>query len=122
LLKPRAHRCPGAYAHQDLPFATLVKAFAAETFVKQYPDFPDLICFPVHSAVSSAPKELEAAPINTDLTTSKFDLALILAESEEELIAYWTYRTELFRPELLPKLEKTSTASWRVFPSTSTRR
>jgi non-ribosomal peptide synthetase component F len=96
----------GAYTHQDLPFATLVKALQPKRSLSNTPIFQTLFVLQATPAVSSAPKELEAAPIDADLTTSKFDLALMLAESGEELIAYWTYRTELFRSETIIEIGK----------------
>jgi len=96
----------GAYAHQDLPFATLVKALRPKRSLSHTPIFQTLFVLQNNPMDETAPGTLQATSINPDMTTSKFDLALLLAESSEGLTAYWTYRSELFRAETIVEIGK----------------
>ena len=96
----------GAYTHQDLPFATLVKALRPKRSLSHTPIFQTLFVLQTTPPGDATPTELAVAPVDADMTNSKFDLTLVLAESDQGLIAYWTYRKELFSSETISELGK----------------
>ena len=48
--------------------------------------------------------ELSIAAVDSDIHPAKFDLALLIAESDQGLLSNWTYRTDLFRSETITEL------------------
>ncbi|MFN8008648.1 MAG: amino acid adenylation domain-containing protein [Terriglobia bacterium] len=86
----------GAYEHQDLPFEKLVEIMQPQRDRSHSP------LFQVMLALQNAPlPSLQLAGLNFDFLplhsgTSKFDLTLYMAETEEGLRADWEYNTDLF--------------------------
>ncbi|HJX29997.1 MAG TPA: condensation domain-containing protein, partial [Thermoanaerobaculia bacterium] len=85
-----------AYAHQDLPFETLVDALKIERDLSRTPLFQVLF------VEQSAPMRridlpgLRLEPREIDLGTARFDLALSMAQVEEGWLGTWKYSTDLF--------------------------
>ncbi|MET0647784.1 MAG: amino acid adenylation domain-containing protein [Pyrinomonadaceae bacterium] len=86
-----------AYAHQDLPFATLVKAMKVKRRLSVTPLFQILFVLQNTPPMEDRPEGLEIEVVDTDLETSKFDIALFITETREGLDENWSYSTELFR-------------------------
>ena len=86
----------GAYAHQDLPFEQLMEVLQFE----RGPDHtsPFQVMFIFHNA-PSPPLELSGltvSPLQVDTGTTKFDLSLLMADTERGLSGTLTYKTDLF--------------------------
>lgn len=96
----------GAYAHQDLPFATLVKALRPRRSLIHTPIYQTLFVLQPAPALNEGLQELSIAPVDSDIHPAKFDLALLIAESDQGLLSNWTYRTDLFRSETITELGK----------------
>jgi len=85
-----------AYAHQDLPFETLVDSLQIDRDLSRTPLFQILF------VEQSAPlrrldlPELRLEPREIDLGTARFDLALSMAPVEEGFLGTWKYSTDLF--------------------------
>ena len=85
-----------AYSHQDVPFERLVEELRPDRQSGQNP------LFQVVFALQNAPLgELELpglslAPVEHDVTATRFDLELMLREGEEGLSGAFTYNAELF--------------------------
>jgi amino acid adenylation domain-containing protein len=87
----------GAYAHQDVPFEKLVDELAPERSLSHAPLFQ--VVFDKGGYVGGMPKklaELELAPLSTQLHTTKFDLALVMADHEDGMLGVCQYSTDLF--------------------------
>lgn len=93
-----------AYAHQDLPFATLVKALRVKRSLSHTP------LFQVHFALQNTParafslSSLQVEGVETEYITSKFDLAVSVTETKNNLMMHWSYSTELFKPETISRM------------------
>jgi hypothetical protein len=94
----------GAYAHQDLPFATLVKALRPRRSLIHTPIYQTLFVLQPVSVSNEGLPELSIAAVDSDIHPAKFDLALLIAESDQGLLSNWTYRTDLFRSETITEL------------------
>ena len=104
LLAQVRQRMLEAYSHQDLPFATLVKALRVKRSLSHTP------LFQVHFALQNTPamvfnlSSLQVEGIETEYNTSKFDLALSITATKGGLMIHWSYSTELFKPETISRM------------------
>ncbi|WP_164002945.1 amino acid adenylation domain-containing protein [Pyxidicoccus caerfyrddinensis] len=92
----------GAYAHQDVPFEKLVDALKLERDLSRTP------LFQVMLGLTNTPRQAPEAdgaggdgagvvrPLEVDSGTSKFDLALLLADLEDGISGWLEYSTDLF--------------------------
>ena len=93
-----------AYAHQDLPFETLVNELQPERSLSHSP------LFQVMFALQNAPQEelrLGDAVIQTlapDLGTAKFDLTLSIEAGPQGLTCNWEYAGDLFDPSRIDRM------------------
>ena len=96
LLKQVREVAMGAYAHQDLPFETLVDAMQPERDLSHSP------LFQVMFVLQNGPMEFLELPgltltsLEVDGGTAKFDLALSMLEKEDKLQGALEYNTDLF--------------------------
>ncbi|HVR98011.1 MAG TPA: amino acid adenylation domain-containing protein [Thermoanaerobaculia bacterium] len=94
----------GAYAHQDLPFETLVKALRPKRSLSHTPLFQVLFVLQNTPPLESDPRDLQVSLVQSEVKSSKFDLALFVAETPEGLVQNWTYSTELFDTETIQRM------------------
>jgi non-ribosomal peptide synthetase component F len=97
-------RVLGAFAHQELPFDLLVRELGSRRQASRTPLFQVLFVLQnvPRSRLEVAGLRLE--PLGIEGSTSKFDLALFLAEASDGLWAKWTYRKDLFEPATVARL------------------
>nr|WP_201280317.1 non-ribosomal peptide synthetase [Hassalia byssoidea] len=85
-----------AYAHQDVPFERIVEELQPERNLSHNP------LFQVMFVLQNAPMgnlelpNLSLTPLELEQVTAKFDLTLLMNETEEGLQGTWEYRTDLF--------------------------
>ena len=86
----------GAYAHQDLPFETIVEALRPERDLSHTPYFQ--VMFILQNAASQALElpDLTIEQIEAHSGTATFDLTLMLSETPEGLHGVMEYNTDLF--------------------------
>jgi amino acid adenylation domain-containing protein len=86
----------GAYTHQDVPFERLVSELHAERDLSRTPLFQVMMVLQNTPLVDLKLKEIELRSEETDNGTAKFDLTVMLTESEDGIDGKWEYSTDLF--------------------------
>jgi len=86
----------GAYAHQDLPFETLVDKLEVERDLSRTPLFQIAFALDSDPASTLELSNLKYQPLTTENQTAKFDLMLVLSERAEGLAGSLEYNTDLF--------------------------
>lgn len=86
----------GAYANQDVPFETLVNELQCERTLQHNPIFQ--VMFALQSGNRPLPRltGLKMEPVELKTDTAKFDLSLVVTETNQGLDVSVSYRTELF--------------------------
>jgi amino acid adenylation domain-containing protein len=93
-----------ALRHQDLPFEQLVQALNPRRALRHSP------LFQAKLVLSSAPDAalrlpgLDVTPLDFDIGTTRFDLALILRDEEHAISGFLEYRTDLFEEATITAL------------------
>jgi amino acid adenylation domain-containing protein len=96
LLKQVRQVALDAYGYQDVPFEQVVEALQPERSLSHSP------LFQVMFVLQNAPKEklelpdLTLIPLEIESTVAKFDLTLLMQETEQGLKGKWQYNTDLF--------------------------
>ena len=91
-----------AYGHQDVPFERLVEALNPSRSLSRHPLFQVMLAFQNNAAVGLELEGVAASFEEVATTTSKFDLALSLAERGDAqgapagLVGTLEYATDLF--------------------------
>jgi amino acid adenylation domain-containing protein/thioester reductase-like protein/FkbM family methyltransferase len=94
-----------AYSHQNLPFEMLVEALQPERDLSHTPLFQ--VMFVLQNAPTASGLELNGlnvSPLPVKLTTSRFDLTLIMQNSPTGLVGLWEYSTDLFDASTIERM------------------
>ena len=93
-----------AYAHQDLPFEKLVEETETLRDLSVTPLFQ--VMFVLQNAPLQAVNlsELVFEPLEAERQTAKFDLTLVLSDTEHGLRGALEYNTDLFNPATIERL------------------
>jgi amino acid adenylation domain-containing protein len=85
-----------AYAHQDLPFETLVEVLQPERNLSHTPLFQ--VAFVLQNAPMSEVEltGLTVSPLKVESAMAKFDLTLAIGNTATGLAGVWEYNTDLF--------------------------
>lgn len=102
----------GAYAHQDLPFETLVEVLQPERNLSHTPLFQVAFALqnaPMSDAVRSlnqgrSDEGLNFELIESDSGSAKFDLTLTLAETPDGIVGGLEYNLDLFEPVTIERM------------------
>jgi amino acid adenylation domain-containing protein len=86
----------GAYAHQDLPFETLVQEMDPERQLSHNPLFQVMFLLQNAPMPDFTVSGLTLGPLPLGAGTSKFDLSLYFWEGGPELSGYFEYSSDLF--------------------------
>ncbi|HET7228765.1 MAG TPA: amino acid adenylation domain-containing protein, partial [Longimicrobium sp.] len=86
----------GAFAHQEIPFESLVEALAPERSAGRTPLFQVMLALQNQARETVRLGELVAEPLEPASIAAKFDLSLSLAEEGGALSGALTYRADLF--------------------------
>ncbi len=104
LLKQVRENTLKAYAHQDLPFEQLVEAIQPERDMSHSP------LFQVAFILQNAPferfelKDLTIEPFMAENPTAKYDLTLYTSETEDGIVCFWEYNTDLFEEDTIQRM------------------
>nr|ADL59762.1 non-ribosomal peptide synthase [Nostoc sp. 'Peltigera membranacea cyanobiont'] len=93
-----------AYTHQNLPFEMLVEALQPERDLSHTPLFQ--VMFFLQNAPMSEVEltGLTVTPLMTEGTTAKFDLTLIMQNTDTGLVGVWEYNTDLFDASTIKRM------------------
>jgi amino acid adenylation domain-containing protein len=93
--------CLEAYAHQELPFEKLVEELQPARDLSRTPLFQVMFAFQNRPLSSLTLPGLSISPLEVNSETSKFDLSLLMEETERGLSATLEYNTDLFDEETI---------------------
>ncbi|RKH55730.1 non-ribosomal peptide synthetase, partial [Corallococcus llansteffanensis] len=96
----------GATDHQDLPFERLVEALQPDRDLGRSPFFQVMFALQNAPRGPVAVQGMKLHAMEVDTHTSKFDLLLQLAETEQGLRGYLEYDTDLFHAATLARMEE----------------
>jgi amino acid adenylation domain-containing protein/non-ribosomal peptide synthase protein (TIGR01720 family) len=102
LLRALRETCLSAYAHQDLPFERLVQELSPERDLGKTPLFQ--VMFALQNARAAAAPARPGSADEPLAPTSKFDLLLIMGESDEGLQGSFEYARDLFEPKTIERM------------------
>ncbi|MDB9357581.1 condensation domain-containing protein, partial [Nodularia spumigena CS-587/03] len=96
----------GALSHQELPFEDLVEQLQPERNLSQNPLFQ--VMFVLHNTPSQTITlpDLKIEPVETEHSTSRFDISLDMYETSKGLRGTWEYSTELFQSTTIEGLNE----------------
>jgi non-ribosomal peptide synthetase component F len=93
----------GAYAHQDLPFETLVEELQPERHLSRNPLFT--VTFQLFNAPTAAPANPGSIrSLEIKRGTAIFDIAFSLFETANGLTGGWEYNTDLFEAATIARM------------------
>ncbi|GHO79999.1 hypothetical protein KSD_77700 [Ktedonobacter sp. SOSP1-85] len=96
--------CLQAYAHQDLPFEQVVEAVQPQRDRSRSPLFQVLFSQPNLPTQAEEPLSLATEEFRLEQHTSKFELQVVVAPSEQGLRTTIEYATALFAPATIARL------------------
>jgi amino acid adenylation domain-containing protein len=104
LLKRVREVALGAYAHQDLPFESLVEQLQPQRDLSHTPLFQ--VMFVLQNTPMSALElpGLTLTPLESDNDSAKFDLSLYMTETESGLVGSFEYNTDLFAQSSIQRM------------------
>lgn len=86
----------GAYSHHDVSFDELVKDLKIKPNLGHNPLVQVMFVLQNPSPRALELPDLTLSPFNVDRAVSRFDLTLFMRETEQGLIADWSYNTDVF--------------------------
>jgi amino acid adenylation domain-containing protein len=93
-----------AYAHQDLPFEKLVEELNPERILNLTPLFQVLFVFQNDAVRELKLSGLTASRFTRESNATQFDLSLIMAETDQGLVARAQYNADLFEPGTMKRM------------------
>jgi len=93
-----------SYAHQEVPFPKIVQEVQPERSATHNPIVQVLFVMQNAPRARRTLAGLQLEPFDIPVTTSKFDMALFVAERPEGLLGYWVYSTELFDQSTIQRM------------------
>lgn len=104
LLRRARETCLDAYQHQDAPFEILVEKLQPDRELSRTPLFQAMLVLQNPSAERLRLGGLKVTTLKEEIATSKFDLTLVLAEINEELVGRFEYRSEIFTRDAIKRM------------------
>ena len=96
--------CLDAYAHQDIPFELLVEKLQPERSMSHNPLFQVMFALENNESPDLSWPGLEIQWLDLTCPFAKFDLALMVIESDNQLNCSWEYATDLFDKSTIQRM------------------
>ncbi len=96
--------CLGAYAHQELPFETLVEDLRPDRDLSRNPIFQVMLVLQNAPQQPFAAPGLSVTPVVVDRGASQLDLTLYVEETREGWLGTFEYATDLFDRETIERM------------------
>ncbi|MEW6737530.1 MAG: amino acid adenylation domain-containing protein, partial [Acidobacteriota bacterium] len=96
----------GAYTHQDVPFEKVVEELQIERDLSRSPLFQVMLVLQNAPMISIELPDLIFNTISIDGRTTKFDLSVMLTETDKGLMGNWRYNTDLFDETTVDRLAR----------------
>jgi len=94
----------GAYTHQDVPFEKLVEELEPRRDLSRSPLFQVMFVLQNAPMPELSLGNLKICPLEVESTTAKFDLTLLLEETEDGIQGALEYNTDLFDPATVERM------------------
>ena len=104
LLQQVRQTCLGAYAHQDIPFETLVEQLNPTRTLRHSPLFQVSLVLQNNVPVEMELPGLTITALEQDYPIAKFDLTLYVSEQNGQLYCVWEYATSLFTEQTIQRM------------------
>ena len=96
--------CLDAYAHQDIPFEFLVEKLQPERSMSHNPLFQVMFALENNESPDLSLPGLKILWLDLTCPFAKFDLALMVTESDNQLNCSWEYATDLFEKSTIQRM------------------
>jgi amino acid adenylation domain-containing protein len=104
LLQQISQTCLDAYSHQDIPFEYLVEQLQPERSMSHNPLFQVMLALENNESPDLSLPGLEITWLPITYPFAKFDLALLVIESDNQLDLTWEYATDLFDKSTIQRM------------------
>ena len=104
LLKQSRQMLLDAYKHKQVPFEQLVEALQPERVFNLTPLFQIMLVFRNKEESSLKLTGIKACPVEPAVLKTRYDLTLIITESEQGLLCDWEYNIDLFTVATIEKM------------------
>ncbi len=96
--------CLDAYAHQDIPFELLVEKLQPERSMSHNPLFQVMFALENNESPDLSLPGVEVEWLDLTCPFAKFDLTLLVIESDNQLNCSWDYATDLFDSSTIQRM------------------
>ncbi|MCC5645812.1 amino acid adenylation domain-containing protein [Nostoc sp. CHAB 5824] len=103
-LQQTRQTCLDAYSHQDIPFEYLVEQLQPERSMSHNPLFQVMLALENNESPDLSLPGLEIEWLPLTYPFAKFDLALLVIESDKQLDLTWEYATDLFEKSTIQRM------------------
>ncbi|AVH66611.1 non-ribosomal peptide synthetase [Nostoc sp. 'Peltigera membranacea cyanobiont' N6] len=104
LLQQTRQTCLDAYSHQDIPFEFLVEKLQPERSMSHNPLFQVMLALENNQSPDLSLPGLEIEWLDFNCPFAKFDLTLMVIESDNQLNCSWEYATDLFEKSTIERM------------------
>ncbi|MFX3681345.1 MAG: SDR family NAD(P)-dependent oxidoreductase [bacterium] len=106
LVKATRQRVLQAYAHQALPFESMVEAVAPPRDPSRHALFQSMLIFQNETSEPTTPDGITLTPWEPSEGPARSDLDLYLWQTSETLTGYFLYNIELFNPDTIERFTR----------------
>ncbi|MEH2076348.1 MAG: amino acid adenylation domain-containing protein [Nostoc sp.] len=103
-LQQTRQTCLDAYSHQDIPFEFLVEKLQPERSMSHNPFFQVMLALENNQSPDLSLPGLEIQWLDFNCPFAKFDLTLLVIESDNQLNCSWEYATDLFEKSTIERM------------------
>ncbi|QMS88309.1 amino acid adenylation domain-containing protein [Nostoc edaphicum CCNP1411] len=103
-LQQTRQTCLDAYSHQDIPFEYLVEQLQPERSMSHNPLFQVMLALENNESPDLSLPGIEIEWLPLTYPFAKFDLVLLVIESDDQLNLIWEYATDLFDKSTIQRM------------------